>query len=164
MTKNVQITEELHSFHILAKLCSKSSELDFNSMWTEKFQMFKLDLEKAGKPEIKLPTSVQFSTVAQSCPTLCDPMDCSLPGSSVHGILQARVLEWVAISFSRRSPQPRDRPRVSHIMGRCFTIWATREDSKESQHRPWVALPGRNSKGSAEMALSSAHRCTGKED
>ena len=45
--------------------------------------------------------------VAQSCPTLCDPMDCSLPGSSVHGILQERVLEWVAISFSRGSSQPR---------------------------------------------------------
>ena len=43
------------------------------------------------------------SEVAQSCPTLCDPVDCSLPGSSVHGILQARVLEWVAISFSRGS-------------------------------------------------------------
>ena len=43
------------------------------------------------------------SEVAQSCPTLCDPVDCSLPGSSVHGIFQARILEWVAISFSRRS-------------------------------------------------------------
>ena len=48
------------------------------------------------------------SEVAQSCPTLCDPMECSLPGSSVHGILQARVLEWVAISFSRGSSRPRD--------------------------------------------------------
>ena len=46
--------------------------------------------------------------VAQSCPTLCDPMDCSLPGSSVHKIFQARILEWVAISFSRGSSQPRD--------------------------------------------------------
>ena len=46
------------------------------------------------------------SEVAQSCPTLCDPMDCSLPGSSLHGILQARVLEWVAISFSRGLPDP----------------------------------------------------------
>ena len=46
---------------------------------------------------------------AQSCPTLCNPMDYSLPGSSVHGIFQARTLEWVAISFSRRSFQPRDR-------------------------------------------------------
>ena len=53
--------------------------------------------------------SVQFSSVPQSCPTLCDPMDCSLPGSSVHGLFQARVLEWVAISFSRGSFQSRDR-------------------------------------------------------
>ena len=45
--------------------------------------------------------SHQESEVVQSCPTLCDPMDCSPPGSSVHGILQARILEWVAISFSR---------------------------------------------------------------
>ena len=57
----------------------------------------------------------------------CDPMDCSLPGSSVHGIFQARTLEWVAISFSRGSSQPRDWTRVSHIVGRCFTIWGTRE-------------------------------------
>ena len=62
--------------------------------------------------------------VAQSCPTLCDPIDCSLPGSSAHGILQARVLEWVAVSFSRRSSQPRDRTWVSRIAGRHFTIWA----------------------------------------
>ena len=57
----------------------------------------------------------------------CDPMDCSLPGFSVHGIFQARVLEWVAISFSRRSSLPRDWTRVSYIVGRCFTVWATRE-------------------------------------
>ena len=68
------------------------------------------------------------SKVAQSCPTLCDPMDCSLPRSSVHGIFQARVMEWVAISFSRGSSQPRDQTWVSCIVGRRFTIWATRED------------------------------------
>ena len=65
--------------------------------------------------------------LAQSCPTFCDPMDCSIRCSSIHGILQARILEWVAISFSRRSSQPRDRTRVSPTAGRCFTIWATRE-------------------------------------
>ena len=54
-------------------------------------------------------------------------MDCSLPGSSVHGIFQARTLEWVAISFSRRSFPPRDWTWVSHIVGRRFTIWATKE-------------------------------------
>ena len=68
--------------------------------------------------------SVSESEVAQSCPTLCDPMDCSLPGSSVHGIFQARVPEWVAISFSRGSSQPRDWTQVSHIVGRRFTVWA----------------------------------------
>ena len=66
------------------------------------------------------------SEVTQSCPTLCDPKDCSLPRSSVHGIFQARVLEWVAISFSRGSSQPRDQTWVSCIVGRFFTIWATR--------------------------------------
>ena len=63
---------------------------------------------------------------AHSCLTLCDPMDCSLPGSS-HGIFQARVLEWAAISFSRGSSPLRDWTQVSHIVGRHFTIWATRE-------------------------------------
>ena len=69
----------------------------------------------------------KWSEVAQSCPTLCDPMDCSLPGSSVHGIFQAKVLEWIAISSSRGSSRPRDQTQISHIVGRRFTIWATRE-------------------------------------
>ena len=65
--------------------------------------------------------------VAQLCPTLCDAMDCSLPGSSVHGLLQARILEWVAISFSRGSSQPRDQTKGSRVAGRFFMIWATGE-------------------------------------
>ena len=72
------------------------------------------------------PVKVKESEVAQSCPTLCDPADCSPPGSSAHGILQARVLEWVAISFSRGSARPRDWTQVSHIAGRRFNLWATR--------------------------------------
>ena len=68
-----------------------------------------------------------WSEVTQLSLTLCDPMDYSLPGSSFRGILQARVLEWVVISFSRGSSQPRDWTRVSHIPGRCFNLWATRE-------------------------------------
>ena len=55
------------------------------------------------------------SEVAQLCLTLCDPMDCSLSGSSVHGIFQATVLDWIAISFSSRFSRPKDRTRVSHI-------------------------------------------------
>ena len=56
--------------------------------------------------------------VAQLCLTFCDPMDCSLPGSSIHGIFQARVLEWVAIVFSRESSQPKDRTQVSRVASR----------------------------------------------
>ena len=58
----------------------------------------------------------------QSCLTLCDPVDCSPPGFSIHGILQARILEWVAISFSRGSSRPRDRTQVSCIPGRHFNL------------------------------------------
>ena len=61
--------------------------------------------------------------VAQSCLTLCDPMDCSPTGSSVHGILQARIPEWVSILFSRGSYRPRNRTWVSLIAGRFFTTW-----------------------------------------
>ena len=75
---------------------------------------------------------VKWSEVIQSCLTLCDPMDCSLPGSLVHGIFQARVLEWVAISFSSGSSQPRDWTWVSLPAGRHFYlggsfVWATKE-------------------------------------
>ena len=74
----------------------------------------------------KIQNPMKWSEVTQSCPTLCDPMDCSLPGS-IHEIFQARILECVAISFSRGSSRPRDRTRVSCIAGRRFTVWATRE-------------------------------------
>ena len=76
-------------------------------------------------------------------PTLCDRMDCSLPGFSVHGIFQARVLEWGAIAFSRGSSRPRDCTQVSCIAGRRFTLWATREancyviPTKMASH-PWA--------------------------
>ena len=67
------------------------------------------------------------SEIAQSCQTLCDPMGCSLPGSSVHGIFQERILAWFAISFSRGSSRPRDWTWVSHNVVRLFTFWANRE-------------------------------------
>ena len=63
--------------------------------------------------------------VAQSCPTLCNPMDCSLPDSSVRGILQARRVEWVAFPFSRGTSRPRVWTWVSCIAGRFSTVWAT---------------------------------------
>ena len=60
--------------------------------------------------------------VAQSCPALCNPMACNPPGSSVHGILQTRILEWVTISSYRGFSQPRDRLQISFIAGGFFTI------------------------------------------
>ena len=92
---------------------------------------------KLGRPVIqiwpsKLPGPETFHAnkgkvlVAQSCSTLWDPMDCSHPGFSVYGILQARILEWIGIPFSRFS-WPRDWTWVSCIADRLFTTWATKE-------------------------------------
>ena len=84
---------------------------------------------KSPPDNIKHSWCCKWTEIAQSCPALWDPMDCSLPGSSVHGIFQAVVLEWIAISFSRVSSQARDRTQVSRIVDRHFTVWATREES-----------------------------------
>ena len=73
-------------------------------------------------------TLIIWELVAQ-CLTFCDSMDCSPAGSSVLGILQARILEWVAISFSRGYFQPRDQTQVSCITSRFFTVWANRESN-----------------------------------
>ena len=82
--------------------------------------------------------------VAQSCLTLCNPTNHSPPGSSVHGVLQARILQWIAMPFSRGSFWPRDRTQVSCIAGRFFTIWATRKahvkftlNGKRALNRYW---------------------------
>ena len=71
--------------------------------------------------------------VTQLCLTLCNPLDCSPPGSYVHGILRARILEWVAVPFFRGS-QPWDRTQISRIAGEFFTDWATREAQTHSTH------------------------------
>ena len=77
------------------------------------------------------PLILRFSTqkvlVAQLCPTLCNPMDCILPGSSVHGILQTRILKCIAIPSSKGSSWPRDWTQVSCTAGGFFTVWTTRE-------------------------------------
>ena len=77
--------------------------------------------------------TTQFSSVAQSCLTLCNPMDCI-----GHGILQARILQWVAFPFSRGSSQPRDRTWISHVAGRCFNL---KSNHKTSCQNPGMA-PG----------------------
>ena len=86
-----------------------------------------------------LTLSESESEVTQSCPTLCDLVDCSLPGSSVHEILQARILEWVAISFSRGSSRPRGRTQVSCIGVRRFNLQATSEGPGDNP-KPYIFL------------------------
>ena len=93
--------------------------------------MFSIDIDSLMLKEWKSPAS-QFPfilyvcvLVTQSCPDLCDPIDCSPPGSSVHEILEARILEWVAVPFSRASSWPGDQTRGSCTVGGFFSIWAT---------------------------------------
>ena len=76
---------------------------------------------------VTLVTCALLGLVTQSSLTLSDPMDCSPPGSSAHGILQTRILEWVSMPSSRGSPQPRDKTQVSCFVRGFFTISATRE-------------------------------------
>ena len=93
----------------------------------------------------------------QSCPTLCNPMDCSAPGSCIHGILQARVLEWVAIPFSMGSPWPREQTCVSCIEGGLFTIWDTRQAFYQVHAKRWkpLLLPKKKKKNlNLEFAIS----------
>ena len=103
------------------------------------------------------------SEVTQLCPILCDPMDCSPPGSSVHRIFQARILEWVSISFSRGSSWPGDQTWVSHIVGRCFTIWATREalfcNTPCLVFSLFLSLPINSSSTIRLRAKASTHKC-----
>ena len=82
---------------------------------------FFLIIPHSASPLQQLSQALVKVKVDQSCRPLCDPIDCSLPGSSVHRILQARILEWVAIPFSRVYSRPRNRTRVSCIAGRFFT-------------------------------------------
>ena len=102
-----------------------------------------------------------LSEVAQSWPTLCDPVDCSPPGSSIHGLLQARILEWVAISFSRVSSWPRDRIRVSRIASRCFNLWTTREAHYHSlnQRRFERSFPSPANNWDGPLKASGFRRC-----
>ena len=96
------------------------------------------------------------------------PVDCSPPGSSVHGILQARILEWVAISFSRESSRSRDRTQVSHIAGRRFNLCTTREAlkykntvSQKTSYRDTTSDPSTNIKdfkGGKEARLKEEGR------
>ena len=100
------------------------------SSWTMDSTLSNQDSKIGGECSWGLPQdnrSLHFVLVAQSCLTLCNLTDCSPPGSSVYGIVQARILEWVAIPLSRGPSPPRDRTHVPCIAGRFFTFWAIRE-------------------------------------
>ena len=118
---------------ITHRLRAQSHKTDSTSQANHKSRLLPVpltnQLQIGSSPFLQTSVTSQgcYLEVAQSCLTLCDPMDCSQPGSSVHGIFQARVLEWVAISFSRVSFWLRDRTWVSRIVDRRIIIWATRE-------------------------------------
>ena len=97
-------------------------------------------LEGMEEPSQTTRVSNSVCLVAQSCPTLCDPMDCSTPGSFVMGILQERILEWVATPSSRVTSQLRDWTQVSRIAGGFFTIWATREAQTHIYTPVYIAI------------------------
>ena len=106
-------TDRPRDYHTKWSKSERQILYDITYMWNLKYET-----DKERKKE---------SDVAQSCLTLCNPMDCSLPGLSIHGVLQARILEWVTISFSRGSSWSRDQNQVSRIGWRRFNLWATRE-------------------------------------
>ena len=106
---------------------------------------------KKKKIELPLPACL----VTQACLNLGDPMDCILPGSYIHGISQARILEWVAISFSRGSCPPRGWTHVSCIVGRLFTIWAT------TDYQRTIILPNNSTpQYISEKTLTQKDTCT----
>ena len=106
--------------HALLRGVFPPQESNLRLLWLLHGQVGSSPLAPPGKPQGI--TSGFSMLVAQSCPALCNPMDCNPSGASVRGILQARILEWVAISFSRGSSQPRDQTWVSYIAGRLFTV------------------------------------------
>ena len=136
------------------EMATHSSTLAWKIPWTgEPGRLQSMGLQRVGH---NWATSLSFTkcTAAaakslQSCPTLCDPMDCNLPGSPVYGIFQAIVLECIAISFSSGSSLPRDQTQVSHIVDRRFTVyyWARWywEEAKSLPSGLWPSVRPRSS-------------------
>ena len=142
VVKNLPAMQELQKMWIQAlnwedsldkEMANRSSISAWKIPWTEKHcRLQSKGLQRVGHSWTQAPTlqkNIYHSwskirkvkvLVTQSCLTLCNPMDCNLPGSS-------RILEWVVIPFSRGFSQPRDQTQVSCIAGRFFTIWAPRE-------------------------------------
>ena len=120
-TLNLSVKDKKRVSWLSTETANKKTGTPILSHWQErKFELYGVAISIGYK-------QLKWVKVAQSCPTLCDPTDCI-----VHGVLEARIPEWVAVSFSRGSSQPRDWAQVSHIEGGFFASWATGE-SKNSQ-------------------------------
>ena len=144
---------ELNTSLALLPTLSKHSEFDYWYIPFMKLLSCAVDISGLGCAILKS---------LQSCLTLCDPMDCSPPGSSVHGILQARILEWVAMPSSSRSSQPRDRTCISCISciaGRFFTHWVSweAEVNISAAHQILLILPSRHLLG---LHLPTSYKCS----
>ena len=99
----------------------------WNCMWTWIF-ILEIEMVPSFCCRLRYNPLKSFGLIKSICfRYICDPMDCSPPGSSIHGILQARILEWLSMPSSRGSSQARDQTKVSHITYGFFTVWATRE-------------------------------------
>ena len=100
-----------------------------------------------------LPNTIVKLLVTESCPTLCDPMDCSLPDSSAHRTLEAKILEQAAFPFSKGSCQPRDQSQVSCIAGRLFTSGATRKPTPNTGDGSHSFLQGNSNPGIKPLSI-----------
>ena len=117
-------------------LCwSALSSEGFLEQWGSSGVAFSLDQALAKNPNPNSNPNLKVSEVAQLCQTLCDPMDCRPPGYSVHGIFQARILEWVAISFSRGPPDPGSKPGLQQCRQLLYRL------NPNPNHRPRLVVP-----------------------
>ena len=105
---------------------------------------------------------LHICSFTQLCLTLCDPMDCSPPGSSVHGISQARILEWVVISSSRGSDGPRAQTCISCITGGFFTTQAINEQTVKSSYNGVILLSTKSSSSVHTAVWLSEYHAEGK--
>ena len=126
----VSCTDEIYTWNLPVLFCFSTGKGRSWILWIPNFKTwipFRRLLLLISVHYINMQEIIMRVLAAQSCLTLCDSRDCSPSGSSVRGISQARILEWVAIPFSRRSSQSRDQTQVCCIADGFFTVWVTRE-------------------------------------